>query len=268
MEKGGYKTGQLLGVKEKRGKLVREYVAGFFGEEPIIKQRLLTPQEARRYREDVARGKEEGKSETEAVRDAGQVKQGAAPKRKLVRKKKTDSPRKPLRKKSAAAIEGTQGEEQVTAARPARAGREAVAPPAAPQMQYVAEGAGSSQEYIQNLINSEPDKPNFNPANTQAAVNSISKIGCPEMKIYRIGSTEGEVEGQFYSQKEYLARTILGLPLWKPKPEIQEEPEAEKPEAGEPESKELVAAPEPDKTPEASADKPQQEEPETAEQEA
>lgn len=61
MEKGDLTTGQLLSIKEKNGKLVREYVAGFFGEEPIIKQRLLTPQEARRYREDMSRARSEGK---------------------------------------------------------------------------------------------------------------------------------------------------------------------------------------------------------------
>jgi hypothetical protein len=224
MEKAKYETGQLLGVKEKNGKLVREYVAGFFGEEPIIKQRLMTPQEARRYREDVSRGKDEGKSESEAVRAAGSEDGGAAPKRRLVRKKKVARPGKPLRKKPAA--EAVEGEEQAPRpTRVAKAGHGDEVAPAAAQMQYVPDGTGSNQEFIQNLINSEPDKPDFNPANTQAAINNVNKMGCPDMKIYRIGSSEGEKEGEFYTQKEYVARNVLGLPLWKPKPEVENDPD-------------------------------------------
>ena len=229
MEKGEYKTGQLLGVKEQRGRLVREYVAGFFGEEPIIKQRLLTPQEARRYREDLARGKQEGKSESEAAKEAGTSTPGAPPQRRLVRKLKTGEPGKKLvRKKRPVEAPGEEVAEEQSEKRPMRMPREAGAGEVgqvAAQMLYVPEGASSNQEFINNLINSEPDKPNFNPANTQAALERINRIGCPDMKIYRVGATEEGKEAEYYSQKEYIAREILGLPLWKPKPDKTEEPE-------------------------------------------
>ncbi len=232
MEKGEYKTGQLLGVKEKNGKLVQEYVAGFFGDEPIIKQRLLTPQESRRYREDLQRAKQQGKTPSEAASTAGAGKNGQAPRRKLVRRTKPGEPgpAAPLRKRKIKKIVATeQGGEAPRRKRPmGRAPEEAAA---SPKMAYLPKQTDSTADFIQNLIDNETDKPDYNPANTQKALDTISKIACPDMKIYRIGTKVGEKEGESYTQKEYIARDILGLPLWKPKvdePEESESKEVEK----------------------------------------
>ncbi len=224
MEKGEFKTGQLMGVKEKNGRLVQEYVAGFFGDEPIIKQRLLSPQEARRYREDLERAKKQGKSQSEAIAVAG-AGGAAAPKRKLVRRTKPGEGGAPVKKRrikkiSAVAREG-EGEAPVRRRAP---GSPAVAEaaPRGPQMAYVPEQSDSNNAFIQQLVDGETEKPNYNPANTAKAIEAISKISCPEMKIYRIGQ-----DGDNYSQKEYIARNILGLPIWKDKVEEPEKKEEE-----------------------------------------
>ncbi|MBU2512532.1 hypothetical protein KJ966_14445 [bacterium] len=224
MEKGDYKTGQLLGVKEKNGKMVQEYVAGFFGDEPIIKQRLLTPQESRRYREDLQRAKQQGKSPSEAANDAGARKSGLAPERKLVRRTGPGEPGAPLRKRKIrkVMVSGPGGETPMRRSPMGEAPREGAVNR---EMEYIPEKSNETADFIQNLINGETDKTKYNPANTQKAMETISRISCPDMKIYRFGTKVGDAEGESYTQKEYIARNLLGLPIWKPKPEEPEKTE-------------------------------------------
>ncbi len=230
MEKGEYKTGQLLGIVEKRGKLVREYVAGFFGEEPIIKQRLLTPQEARRYREDKERGVSQGKTGSEAARAAGQVKPGGALGGASRLKKRPVKPGEMVRKRPISA-RGDQpdetGDESAVQARPQKS--EAQTAKSAPETNYGSQHTSVNDTFIQQLIDKETEKPNFNPANRQKALTAINRIGCPEMKVFQLGTMQNGKEGYCYSQKEYMARNILGLPIWQAKseePEKKEEAEA------------------------------------------
>ncbi|MCG8333196.1 MAG: hypothetical protein MJE63_01680 [Proteobacteria bacterium] len=232
MEKGELKTGQLLGIVEKRGKLIREYVAGFFGDEPIIKQRLLTPQEARRYREDKERGISEGKTSSEASQAAaGRVRPGAGLAGKPGLKRRPAKPGTKLKTRPAAArgdapVEAN--DEAPVRERPTRS--EAPAESSIPQSGYGNQQTSENDAFIQQLIDSEQDKPNFNPANRQKALTTINRIGSPEMKIFQIGTLKNEKEGYHYSQKEYLVRIIMGLPLWKPKAEVPAPVEEEKKE--------------------------------------
>ncbi len=233
MEKGELKTGQLLGIVEKRGKLIREYVAGFFGDEPIIKQRLLTPQEARRYREDKERGISEGKTSSEASQAAGRAKPGAGLTGKPGLKRKPAKPgakvrTRPIANKGAAPVPVEASEETPARERPVRA--EAPVESNVPQPGYGNHHTSENDAFIQQLIDSEQDKPDFNPANRQKALTTINRIGSPEMKIYKVGTLENEKEGYHYSQKEYLVRNIMGLPLWKPKAEVPAPVEEEKEE--------------------------------------
>ena len=232
MEKGELKTGQLLGIVEKRGKLIREYVAGFFGDEPIIKQRLLTPQEARRYREDKERGIGEGKTSSEAAQAAGRGRPGAGLVGKPGLKRKPAKPgakvrTRPVAAKGAAPVE-TDNDVAPVRERPTRS--EAPVESGAPQPGYGNQHAGENDAFIQQLIDGEQDKTNFNPANRQKALTTINRIGSPEMKIFKIGILENEKEGYHYSQREYLVRSIMGLPLWKPKAEVPAPIEEEKKE--------------------------------------
>jgi hypothetical protein len=223
MEKGELKTGQLLGIIEKNGKLVQEYVAGFFGDEPIIKQRLLTPQEARRHREDQTRGKRQGQPVSGAALVAGRIKTGPALAGQPGLKKRPVAPGTPARMRPVAtetASAGTAADQSLLPQVRTRPARTAEQTPAVPEAAaYTAVSGSGNESYLKNLIDGEPDKTNFNPANKQKALKTISQIGSPEMRVYRIGKKSGEAVGMFHSQKEYLAREILGLPLWKVKAE-------------------------------------------------
>ncbi len=223
MGKEKLKAGQLLDIKEKNGKLIREYVAGFFGEEPIIKQRLLTPQEARIYREDIERGKKSGKTKSEAIKAASSG--GASPKKRLVRKKRIAKPGTD-EESVEETVEAGEGKKKLR-----RRKRPGSTDKPAEQAgdQYVPEKGSMTKEFISALVNSEEDKPNYKPEMTQSVIEKINKIGSPDMKIYRIGKKSDSGDGDFYSQKEYIARKELGLPIWKTKPETTET--AEKPEA-------------------------------------
>ncbi len=224
MEKSEFKVGQLLDIKEKNGKLIRDYVAGFFGEEPIIKQRLLTPQEARTYREDIDRGKKAGKTKSEAVKAASSG--DVTPKKRLVRRKKIAKP-------------GADGESVEVSDEPVdgvkklrrrkKPGSSAAEPVEQPGGQYMPEKGSNTAEYINALVNGEEDKTNYKPEMTKSVIEKINKIGSPDMKIYRIGKKTDSDEGDFYLQKEYIARKELGLPIWKIKPKTTET--AETPEA-------------------------------------
>ena len=239
MDKTNLKTGQLLGVIEKNGKLVREYVAGFFGDEPIIKQRLMTPREARIYREDLEKGRSEGRTGSEAAEVASGMK-ATSPGRRLAKKPKLarrgDSKTAPISRRARPGQERSQEEETVVSADQPRIRRrspdQASDPLAAqapgvesPSMGYVSENGGVDQTYIQTLIDAETEKPNFVAGNTQKAIAAINRLGCPDMKIYRVGQKSGDEEGESYSQKEYMARDIMGLPLWKSKPATTESPD-------------------------------------------
>ncbi len=221
MEKGDLKVGQLLEIKEKNGKLIREYVAGFFGDEPIVKQRLLTPQEARIYREDIERGKKSGKTKSEAVKAASAG--GVKVKKRLVKRKKVA---RPGADESDEVSEPANGVKKLR--RRKKPGIEAKSVEQAGE-QYVPEKGTITEEFINALVNSEEDKPNYNSEMTRSAIEKINKIGSPDMKIYRIGKKTGSDEGEFYSQKEYIARKELGLPIWKTKSETTKT--AETPEA-------------------------------------
>lgn len=228
MAENDLKVGQLLSIKEKNGKLIREYVAGFFGDQPIIKQRLLTPQEARIYREDLEKGKKAGKTGSEAAREA----QGAPPGgrvRRTVRKPAAGTAaaakpgmKKRLVRKPAAGTPPAAAETEAQAAGsaplPAKRKRAAQDVEKKETAAYFPQAAANDESFLQNLINSEEDKPDYKPDNYAKALNAIRKIGSPDMKIFRIGSSSGDKEGEFYRQKEYLARDILGLPIWRQQP--------------------------------------------------
>ncbi|MBU3917694.1 hypothetical protein KKA14_19375 [bacterium] len=214
MEKSELKAGQLLDIKEKNGKLIREYVAGFFGEEPIIKQRLLTPQEARIYREDIERGKKSGKTQSEAAKSAstGDV----VPGKRLVKRKKIVRPGTGEEVVESSA-EPVDNEKKLLRKKEPDSADKSVEQPGE---QYMPEKAANTEEFINALVNGEEDKPNYKPGMTKSVIEKIKKIGSPDMKIYRIGKRVGSEEGEFYSQKEYIARKELGLPIWKTKPQI------------------------------------------------
>lgn len=225
-------TGQLLGIKEKNGRLVMEYVAGFFGDEPIIKQRLATPQEARRFREDKERGQGSDSARParkpikrpagglgatlSAKKKPGEPAAAGAPKKRLVRKKRIVAP---------GAESELPGEAVAAPSSSPAAPAPAVVKSSQPSVSYVPDSGSSNQAFIQKLVDDETDKPNYNPGNFQKALDTISKISCPDMKIYRVGVKEGDSDGYYYTQKEFIARDLLGLPMWKPKPESVEEPE-------------------------------------------
>lgn len=243
MEKGEYKTGQLLDIKEKNGKLVREYVAGFFGDEPIIKQRLLTPQEARRYREDQERAK---KGDGGAAEASGMKKPAGGLGRPGL-KKRPAKPGEPVKKKKLirkrrVPAEGEEGaaEEQV----PAVSGGADSPAASTPSGSYNVQASNEDQAFVQKLIDDEPEKPNYNPANVQQAMNAIAKIGSPEMKIYRLGTQDGEKEGAFYTQKEFIVRDLVGLPMWKAKSEPEKPDEGETSETSEARTEEAETTPE------------------------
>ncbi len=221
MERGDLKAGQLLGIVEKRGKLLREYIAGFFGDEPIIKQRMLTPQEARRYREDLARGKKAGKSESEAVRSASEAQIEGGANKRLVKKKKRRIVKPGTEREQAASAAANDVAVSAEGAS-INKGVPTATEKQEPEMEYLPEQAADNRNFVKELVASESDKTNFIPENTQKAINAINKLGSPDMKIFRIGKMADDKEGDFYTQKEYIARKELGLPLWKQTPEKTE----------------------------------------------
>lgn len=244
MAENDLKVGQLLSIKEKNGKLIREYVAGFFGDQPIIKQRLLTPQEARIYREDLEKGKKSGKTGSEAAREA----QGAGPGvpvRRAVRKpaagtaaaakpgmKKPGMKKRLVRKPAAGAASASEAETGTagTAPLPAKRKRADQDVEKKETAAYFPQASANDESFLRNLINSEEDKPDYKPDNFIKALDAIRKIGSPDMKIFRIGSSSDDKEGEFYKQKEYLARDILGLPIWKELPASEKTEEAQEPQ--------------------------------------